>query len=175
MPDVVVKITKNFDAIDISVNKLRKLVTAVCSRYARDDMPRGLRTRQKAPAAARYEISIAIVDDAQIRRLNRRFLNRNTVTDCLSFDLSDRRDEKSFELVVNAQKAVRQAARRGHCAGAEVALYVLHGLLHNLGFDDSTRAGAKKMHSAEDEILRQQGYGRVYNEAPDKACGSDSS
>jgi len=167
MPDVVVQITKNFDAIDISVSRLRKLVTAAYSRFARDDMQR---TRQKVPgkAAAGCEISIAIVDDAEIRRLNRRFLNRNAVTDCLSFDLSDSQGERAFELVVNAQRAVRQAGRRGHCAEAELALYVLHGLLHNLGFDDSTSAEAKKMHNAEDEILQQQGYGWVYNDAPDK-------
>jgi ssRNA-specific RNase YbeY (16S rRNA maturation enzyme) len=36
-------------------------------------------------------------------------------------------------------------------------------MLHNLGFDDSTPEQAEKIHSAEDEILRQFGYGAVYN------------
>ena len=68
-----------------------------------------------------------------------------------------------FELVVNGEMAVRQAKLRGHSGEAELALYVTHGLLHNLGFDDSTQNRAKKMHDTEDEILEQVGYGAVYN------------
>ena len=48
---------------------------------------------------------------------------------------------------------------------AELALYITHGLLHNLGFDDSTEMQAKKMHDTEDEILRQSGFGLVYNKS----------
>jgi probable rRNA maturation factor len=72
---------------------------------------------------------------------------------------------KSFELVVNGETAVRQAKLRGHSSEAELALYITHGLLHNLGFDDSTKKKAEKMHSTEDKILRQFGYGPVYNKA----------
>jgi len=59
--------------------------------------------------------------------------------------------------------AVRQAKQRGHSTEAELALYVTHGLLHNLGFDDATQSGAKKIHEEEDKILQQLGYGLVYN------------
>ena len=53
--------------------------------------------------------------------------------------------------------------RRGHDAEAELALYVVHGLLHNIGYDDLTEADARKMHGMEDEILECFGYGTVYN------------
>ena len=152
MPRVVVQITKNFKNIDVNLSKLEKLVKAVCNRFTQSDI-RG----------TKYEISIAIVDDAEIRRANKQFLNRSAGTDCLSFDLSDCANEKSFELIVNAEEAVKEAAMRGHSSEAELALYVTHGLLHNLGFDDSTKSRAKKMHDTEDEILQQQGYGFVYN------------
>ncbi len=133
---------------------LKKLVTGVCKRF---DL-------------SRARVDIAIVGDDEIRRINKRFLNRNHSTDCLSFDLSDdhppgKADEKSarsFEVVVNGEMAVREAERRGHSSGAELALYITHGLLHNLGFDDSTPNRAKQMHEAEDEILQQHGYGLVY-------------
>ena len=72
---------------------------------------------------------------------------------------------KSFELVVNAEKAARQANSRGHSSEAELALYITHGLLHQLGFDDSTNSRAKKMHDTEDEILQQQGFGLIYNKS----------
>ena len=66
-------------------------------------------------------------------------------------------------MVVNGEMAVREAKLRGHSSEAELALYITHGLLHNLGFDDSTQSQARKMHDTEDEILQQLGYGLVYN------------
>jgi probable rRNA maturation factor len=111
-------------------------------------------------------INIAIVDDEQIRQLNMQFLSRNSVTDCLSFDLTGNKAPDScrlIDLVVSGETAVREAVLRGHLAEAELALYIAHSLLHNLGFDDSTPEEAKKMHNTEDEILQHFGYGLVYN------------
>ncbi len=149
---VVVQIAKNFEDVDVCLAKLERLVKAICKRF-------------KLPAAT---VSIAIVDNVEMRKVNMRFLNRKRASDCLSFDLSD--DEglhanKSFELVVNGEKAVKEARLRGHSSEAELALYVTHGLLHNLGFDDSAPKKAKKMHDTEDEILQQFGYGLVYNKS----------
>ena len=155
MAEVVVQIAKKFEDIDLCLPELEKLVKAVCNRFTRNEL-----------RDTRYEISIAIVDDAEIRKLNKQFLNRKSTADCLSFDLSDDDTEgapKSFELVVNAEIAVKEANLRGHSSEAELALYITHGLLHNLGFDDSEPEQAKKMHHTEDEILQQLGYGLVYN------------
>jgi rRNA maturation RNase YbeY len=131
--------------------KLKKLVKAVCGRF-------GL-----ADAA----VGIVIVGNNQIRRLNKKFLHRKTNTDCLAFDLSESpKGHRQFELVVNGQKAKSEAAKRGHSFEAELALYVTHSLLHNLGFDDYNPAEAKKMHRLEDEILRRHGFGTVYEKSP---------
>jgi probable rRNA maturation factor len=146
---IAVQITKNFDNLDIDMPKLGKLVKSICRRF-------GLRSAT---------VSIAIVSDAEIRRINNQFLGRNYSTDCLSFDLSDdgANAPKFFELVVNAQRAVKQANLHGHLCDAELALYVAHALLHQFGFDDSQQAPAREMHNTEDEILQQFGYGAVYN------------
>jgi len=144
---VVVQIVRNFKDIDVTISKLEELVRFVCNRF-------------QVSAAT---VSIAIVDDAEFCRLNKEFLNSKRTSDCLSFDLSDDEDGKLFELVVNGDMAVRQAKKRGHSCEAELALYITHGLLHNLGFDDSTKSQAKKMHDTENEILQQFGYGLVYN------------
>jgi probable rRNA maturation factor len=148
--EIVVQITKNFDSIKVCLLKVEKLVEAVCNRFK----------------LSKATVSIAIVGDAQIRKLNSRFLNHKSTTDCLSFDLSDDKGQQSpklFELIVNGEMAVRQANLRGHSSEAELALYITHGLLHNFGFDDSTESQARKMHDMEDEILQQLGYGLVYN------------
>ncbi|MHC4641282.1 MAG: rRNA maturation RNase YbeY [Planctomycetota bacterium] len=169
--DIKFQIAENFDGVDVKVPKLKKLVKSVCLRFH----------------LAKATVSIAIVNDAEIRRLNKQFLCRDVTTDCLSFDLSDEEHGSSkggsgggqeknvpgqscsagkiFELVVNGEMAAKEANMRGHPGEAELALYVVHGLLHNLGFDDATEAGAKEMHETEDEILQELGYGLVYNKS----------
>jgi probable rRNA maturation factor len=87
----------------------------------------------------------------------------DTTTDVLSFDLSDEFEPKpSFALIVNAAMAARQATERGHSAQAELALYITHGLLHNLGYDDLDDEQALQMHRMEDHILERHGFGRVF-------------
>lgn len=147
---IVVQITRDFQGIEVCLPKLKKLVRGTCKRFKLSEAT----------------VSIAIVGNAQMRRVNARFLNRKVASDCLSFDLTDAEkpeSTKSFELIVNGEKAVEEARLRGHSGEAELALYVTHGLLHNLGFDDSTPKQAKEMHATEDEILQQLGYGLVYN------------
>ncbi len=146
---VRVQIIKQVRGIDVSAGKLQRLVRSICSRFD----------------IAEAVIDVAIVDDARIRAVNSQFLKRNFSTDCLSFDLSDGQ-QRSFELIVNGELAVKQAHLRGHSGEAELALYVTHGMLHNLGFDDSTRRQAKQMHHTEDKILQEFGYGTVYYNTP---------
>jgi probable rRNA maturation factor len=147
---VTIEITKKFQNIKASLPRLKKLVRVVCARF-------GLSSAT---------VGIAIVDDSEFRKLNVHFLHRSRTSDCLSFDLSDSMPADAprlFEIVVNGELAVEQAALRGHLAEAELALYITHGLLHNLGFDDTIPQKARKMHKNEDEILQNLGYGPVYN------------
>ena len=148
MQGVIVHITREFKNIIYPQRKLIKLVRVICNRF-------GL---------ASATVSIAIVANKHIRKLNVRFLNHKNVTDCLAFDLSDNKTgHRLLELVVNGEKAKSEAAKRGHCAQAELALYITHGLLHNLGFDDLLPKKANEMHRLEDEILQQQGFGLIYD------------
>jgi probable rRNA maturation factor len=112
-------------------------------------------------------VNILITDNRQIRSFNKKFHHRNAVTDCLSFDLSHPSEKyKTFDIIVNAQRAKSESKKRGHSADAELALYIIHGLLHNLGFDDLAPKKAKLMHQTEDQILHQQGFGKVYVKPP---------
>jgi probable rRNA maturation factor len=147
---IAVQITNKVEGIPVEAARLGRLVRAVCKRFQ----------------VVQVAVSVAVVGDAEMRRLNRKFLNRRTNTDCLSFDLSDGAGPEAprvFDLIVNGELAFREAARRGHSPEAELALYVTHGLLHNLGLDDATPGAAGRMHRMEDEILQHSGYGSVYN------------
>ncbi len=140
-----------YDAVPgLDEARLRALIDSVCHEHG----------------VTEGSISLAVLDDMEMTRLNQQYKQRNRTTDCFSFDLSDAphpEGPRSFEILVNGEKAVREARARGHEAGAELALYVVHGLLHNLGFDDQNPAGAQEMHAREDEILQRSGYGVVYN------------
>jgi probable rRNA maturation factor len=104
------------------------------------------------------EISLAFVDNETIHRLNKRYLDHDEPTDVLSFPLSEPGAGKlTGELVIGAEVAQEQAAQRGHDVQAELALYVIHGLLHLCGHDDKTAATAARMRERERHYLKQLG------------------
>ena len=113
------------------------------------------------------ELDLAIVPAVEMARLNRLYLGVRGPTDVLSFDLAEgRARELAAQIVVCADMAVDQARRRGHSARREVMLYVVHGLLHLMGYDDATKAGAGRMHAREDELLGRFGEGAAFGGNP---------
>ena len=107
---------------------------------------------------ADYEISLAFVDNPTIHRLNKRYLDHDGPTDVLSFPLSDPTARKlAGELVIGVEVARQQAEEREHDIGAELALYVIHGLLHLCGYDDKMEAAAREMRQRERHYLAEQG------------------
>jgi probable rRNA maturation factor len=136
------------DDAEVDLRRLETLVGDIC----------------REQGCRRADIDISLVDDAGIIAVHRQFLNSDATTDVISFDLTDAaEDRRSFQIVVNVEMARRQSARRGHAVEAEVALYITHGLLHQLGFDDITPSQAEQMHQKEDAILQTYGYGIIYH------------
>jgi probable rRNA maturation factor len=117
-----------------------------------------VRTVLDGEAVADYEISLAFVENATIHQLNKRYLDHDEPTDVLSFPLSESGTRKlSGELVLGVGVAREQAEKRGHDVQAELALYVIHGLLHLCGLDDKSTAGAEAMRERERHYLAQLG------------------
>lgn len=104
------------------------------------------------------EISLAFVDNPTIHQLNKRYLDHDEPTDVLTFPLSDSGARKlAGELVLGAEVARDQAASAGHAVEAELALYVIHGLLHLCGYDDKKPQDAVAMHERESHWLKTLG------------------
>jgi probable rRNA maturation factor len=104
------------------------------------------------------EISLAFVDNPSIHHLNKRYLDHDEPTDVLSFPLSEPTARKlAGELVIGAEVAMEQAEARGHDVQAELALYVIHGLLHLCGYGDETAEDAAAMRERERHYLRELG------------------
>ncbi|MCL6551784.1 MAG: rRNA maturation RNase YbeY [Firmicutes bacterium] len=103
----------------------------------------------RAPADA--EVEVALVDDATMARLHRRYLGRRGTTDVLTFP--DDGAPVLGEIVVSVDRARAQAAAVGHALWRELALLVIHGVLHLRGYDDRTPAVAARMHRRAAAIL----------------------
>ena len=112
-----------------------------------------------------YEISLAFVDNPTIHRLNKRYLDHDEPTDVLTFPLSDPSAKKlAGELVLGVEVARDQAAERGHDVQVELALYVIHGLLHLCGYDDKSPGHEQEMRRRERHHLAKLGLPDVAEE-----------
>jgi probable rRNA maturation factor len=100
-------------------------------------------------------LSVAVVDAEEITELNRRFLGHAEPTDVLSFPMQDETSDLFGEVIVCAAVAAREAKKRNISFDAELALYAVHGLLHLLGYDDSTPGKRARMQERERAILAE--------------------
>ncbi len=107
-------------------------------------------------------MTLAFVNDVEMRELNRRFRRKDRTTDVLSFGDDLPKGARGLEaarrlapgpdgithlgdVVISGAQAARQARRRRWPLGSEVAFLAAHGTLHLLGFEDDTRAGYREM------------------------------
>ncbi|MGE4357198.1 MAG: rRNA maturation RNase YbeY [Candidatus Omnitrophota bacterium] len=102
-------------------------------------------------------INIVLADDAFIRKLNRQFLKRDYPTDVLAFREVEGKNKKNYslsgEIVISLDTAKRFAKEYGKRIEDEVCLYLIHGLLHLMGYDDRTLKERKKMEELQDSIF----------------------
>jgi probable rRNA maturation factor len=106
-----------------------------------------------APAAARGALTVAIVSDARVRSLNRRFRGTDQATDVLSFPAAEA--GHLGDVVIAAGVARRQARAAGHSLPTELRVLALHGLLHLLGYDHERDDG--RMARLERRLRRRGG------------------
>jgi probable rRNA maturation factor len=111
------------------------------------------------------KISLAFVDNPTIHDINKRFLKHDEPTDVITFPLSGTGAKKlEGELVIGVEIALEQAKERGHAVEAELCLYVIHGLLHLVGYDDVKPKDAAQMRQKEREYLQALGLPDIAGE-----------
>jgi probable rRNA maturation factor len=98
-------------------------------------------------------LSIAVVDDLAIRELNKKYLAHDYATDVLSFALARNGSRLEGEVIASAETAARVAGRFGWAPGDELLLYVIHGTLHLVGYDDRTAKARARMQAAQRRYL----------------------
>jgi probable rRNA maturation factor len=109
-----------------------------------------------AQGHSRASLSIAVVDNATIHTINQVHLGHDWPTDVITFPLADPEETVlTGELVVSAEMACTAARELGVEPADELALYVVHGLLHLCGFDDHDDSERRRMRQREHELLSQ--------------------
>lgn len=98
-----------------------------------------------AALPAGWGVAVRITGDRELRRLNREFLGEDHATDVLSFPSGEAGEGYLGDLAVSWPAVVRQAEEFGYAATSELALLLVHGLLHLLGWDHATAAEEGEM------------------------------
>lgn len=105
------------------------------------------------------DLSLAFVTSKHIRALNKKFLRRDYATDVLAFERAGRlksgkRGELRGDIVISMDAARKNAKTFQTSPAYEMVLYVVHGILHLLGFDDHKAASIKKMRREEHKLMK---------------------
>ena len=103
------------------------------------------------------EVSVALVDDKQIKKINKQFRNIDQPTDVLSFPM-DR--EIWGDIVISLDKTRDQAKEYGHSFKREIGFLFTHGVLHLLGYNHKQSEEKAKMRNKEEEILSELNLSR---------------
>ena len=126
--------------VRVRAGKIKKLIFEVLA---------GERVKQSG------RINICFVDNSQIKKFNFKFLKIKSSTDVLAFNLSDKKEKNIIlaDIMISAQEASNQARNYKTTPDYELSLYVVHGLLHILGFDDHMPRQIKLMRKKESQYV----------------------
>jgi probable rRNA maturation factor len=120
------------------------------------------------PAAAGYEASLLLTDDAQIQALNSQYRQKDRPTDVLAFaslEIDFPLPTEIFlteplylgDIIISVETAARQAQQNGYSLRQELAWLAAHGFLHLLGWDHPDEGHLLKMLSQQETLLAMVG------------------
>lgn len=120
-----------------------------------------------------YEVDVTIVDNKQIREINKKYRNIDRETDVLSFPMLRFKDGKGTigdddknpdtdevvlgDIVLSFEKALSQSKEYEHSFEREAAYLTVHSVLHLLGYDHETDSDRVKMRNEEKKIMNELG------------------
>jgi len=103
-------------------------------------------------------VSVVIVGDMAMKKLNHQYRGKNKPTDVLSFSEADSKfPDSDFigELVIDLSQIKRQAKTFKHSVSFELAFIVIHGALHLVGYEDETEAGVLEMDRLGNSLIKK--------------------
>jgi len=150
------------EKIEISVEE--KFRGVVDQGWVRKIAQTVLKAERVAPP---YEVGLVFTDSEMVKQLNRDYRGVDEPTDVLAFYMLPQKEvDDSFalppdgvtrlgEVIISYPQAVEQAKEQGHAAERELALLVIHGILHLLGYDHEEPEEEAEMRTREKELLEK--------------------
>jgi probable rRNA maturation factor len=137
----------------VSIRNIQKKQKVNTSRFRRS-----LKRLLKELDIENHEISVLIVDDEQIRKINRDYLNRDRSTNVISFAMTEGfsgniHPEILGDIVISAETALRDALAAGLQFGDEMEFLLIHGLLHLIGYNHENTKETRRMKKMEQELF----------------------
>lgn len=140
---MIITLTDQQKALTISFAQVRQVVRHVLSEEGQ----------------ACDEVTICFVDTPTISQLHQKFFNDPSPTDCISFPLDDPEEATPYrilgEIFVCPDTAIAYALKHQKDPYDETKRYIVHGLLHLLGYDDTETEARKVMKKAEEKHMRR--------------------
>ena len=100
------------------------------------------------------ELSVAVVGDKEMIKLNKQHRKQNKTTDVLAFDYGLPFGGQG-EIIICLDRAKRQAKELKHSLKEELSILLIHGMLHLSGYDDATKADFNKMTKKQQEVWQK--------------------
>jgi len=102
------------------------------------------------------EITVSFVNDKEIKKLNLNYLGKNRPTDVIAFDVAHPKlpDKIFADIVISSERAIDNARAFKTSPLFEVYLYIIHGVLHILGYDDRKKEDKLIMQKKQSDLLK---------------------
>ncbi len=112
----------------------------------------------KGEKAKQRSLTLLVCGDAKMKALHKKYFGKKTSTDVISFGvetdyIAPGEEDYLGDIVVSAEMAISTAPKYNTQPQREFERYIVHGLLHLLGYDDIEPADYKKMHSVQEVYL----------------------
>jgi len=135
------------------------------AKFYEQDVKSGLKDKRKLsafldgvvaqyrPGTTRVSLTYIFCSDAHLLEMNQQFLNHDTLTDIITFDLTEKTEQLTGEIYISTERIADNAAKYKVPVTEELHRVIFHGALHLCGFKDKKEADKKVMRQKEDECL----------------------
>lgn len=137
------------------------------SRFYEQDVRSGLKNKRKLSAfldklamkhrkkLKKASFTYIFCSDEALLEMNKQFLNHDTYTDIITFDLSENDTELAGEIYISKDRVAENAAKFDTEYEDELHRVIFHGALHLCGFKDKNKTDKEEMRRQEDKCLKQ--------------------
>ena len=105
------------------------------------------------PAVKKVQLTYIFCTDDALLQMNQQFLDHDTLTDIITFDLSEKETELTGEIYISVDRITENAQKFKTDYQQELHRVIFHGALHLCGFKDKTKKDAAEMRLQEDNCL----------------------